>query len=134
MAEGSTRTKELTLKESVIIEILKNSRSNVEKMFFIKHPDGAHSPADMERTLQELAKHLAKEGTHDFRPGRASNGVSEVVNAMDKGVHLAMQGPQLGQRCRKGSDDATADTVEAEEDGDLNIESAEIQEEDLEID
>jgi hypothetical protein len=122
--------------ESVIIDILKNSRSNVEKMFFLKHPDGTHSPADLARTFQELAAHMQKTKTHEFCPGTGrANGVKEIMNALDKGIALAMQGPLLGSR--QHNVDKEGDSEEENDEhveGEVDIESSEVQEDDLMLD
>jgi hypothetical protein len=110
--KGSNHTKDRIIKESSLSEIYKNIRVNYEEVYCLDPTVPTHQPPDMRKTFEKLAKHMHREHTNDYIPGRHEN-VPSIPNALSDGA----------SKCAKGTkEDNEADDEEAEveEGGDLS--------------
>jgi len=104
------------MKESALIEVYKSIRVQFEQMFCLEHKTIRHSPPKMKNTFDKLGEYMQKESTHTEVKGRAAQ---SIVDAMAKGMHMAMTGNPPGGSGAGELDDEEAEQ-EVEDDGSLD--------------
>jgi hypothetical protein len=106
------------MKESALIEVYKSIRIQFEQMFCLEHKTIRHSPPKMKNTFNKLGEYMRKESTHKEVKGRAAN---SIVDAMAKGMHMAMTGHAPGGSGAIDSGELGDDVEEVDDDGSLDV-------------
>jgi hypothetical protein len=90
-----------------LIEVYKNTRIQLEKVFCLEHKTTRHSPPKMKVTFTKLAKYMEKHQTHVRVAGRTTD--YTIPNSMGEGQHIMMT--------KKKSEDVAGDVEMDYEDG-----------------
>ncbi|KAH7917214.1 hypothetical protein BV22DRAFT_1026806 [Leucogyrophana mollusca] len=84
--KGSNRTVARIILESPLVQIYRNTHSNIEKNFMHSHLTFAHTEPDMTKTLHHLTQNMKKQSPHQLNPGRQSS--CSITDLLDKGQEL----------------------------------------------
>ncbi|KIJ96063.1 hypothetical protein K443DRAFT_107777 [Laccaria amethystina LaAM-08-1] len=114
----SNHTQERIMKESALIEVYKNIRIQFEQMFCLEHKTIRHSPPKMKNTFDKLGEYMQKESTHTEVIGRTAH---NIIDAMAKGMHMAMTGHAPGGSGSSDSGELGDDAEEVDDDGSLDV-------------
>jgi len=106
------------MKESALIEVYKSICIQFEQMFCLEHRTIWHSPPKMKNTFDKLGKYMQKESTHKEVKGWAAH---NIVNAMAKGMHMAMMGQAPGGLGASDPGELGDDAEEVDDDGSLDV-------------
>ncbi|KAF7964919.1 hypothetical protein HWV62_1643 [Athelia sp. TMB] len=84
----SNHTKSRILEESPLIELYKNTRTQVENIFHLDHRTTRHSAPDMTVTFKMLVTYMEKHRTNEYVPGRKSP--YSIPDAAAQGMHTML--------------------------------------------
>ncbi|KAJ3553994.1 hypothetical protein NM688_g3331 [Phlebia brevispora] len=89
---GPNRTVENVIKESVLLEVNRQTYSTLEKNLVLNHLTTHHSEPNMTETFAALARHMEQENAqpHAFVPGRKTH--HKLENMVDKGLAMLLRG------------------------------------------
>jgi hypothetical protein len=111
----SNHQKERILAESSLIEVYKNTRRQLEKIFCLDHKTTRHSPPKMKLMFARLRAYMKKHETNVFKPGRRTNYV--IPDIMERGMHIMMTTkPSTAMLDSNEGDDAEDDRMDIEDD------------------
>lgn len=121
----SNHTKARIIKESPLIEVFKNTRIQMEKMFHLDHRTIQHSPTDLTNTFTVLAAYMQKEKANVFVTGCSTR--YTIPDTMKDGMHIGMT---KAAKAVHGEDSRNEEDIgdnneegelEVEDDGDLDV-------------
>ncbi|KAG6848383.1 hypothetical protein H0H93_000710 [Arthromyces matolae] len=131
----SNHQKERIIEESPLIEVYKNIRIQLEKVFCLDHKTTRHSPPKMKVTFNKLGEYMVKNKSHVWIPGRTTN--YTVPDIMGMGMNVAMTKKGAVNTEDVDMDDGTEEyeggneelevegganeELEVEDDGDLDV-------------
>ncbi|KIL54407.1 hypothetical protein M378DRAFT_92369 [Amanita muscaria Koide BX008] len=81
----SNQEKNRIIEESLLIEVYRSVRVQLERMFGLDHRTTRHSLPDMTATFMKLAVYMKKENTNKFMRGRKTN--YNIPDAISKGMN-----------------------------------------------
>ncbi|KAJ3560033.1 hypothetical protein NP233_g11098 [Leucocoprinus birnbaumii] len=108
------------INESPLIEVYKNNRRQLEKMFCLARKGTKHASPDMTSTYKKLSAYMAEKKTNERVPSRSAKYV--VTNAMEKGMEMVRErrgGRTGGDPVKDQWDGLPEETEIGEDDGDL---------------
>ena len=88
---GPYRTEDTIVKESVLINVYRNSYLTLEKNLVLNHLTTHHTEPDMTATYTALRAHMHASQPHVFQPGKRAVAY-EIPDMFNKGI-MAFAGP-----------------------------------------
>jgi hypothetical protein len=88
--QGSNYTKEQVLEESILVEVFRQCHKNIEKNFGLSGLTTRHAPANMIKTYEAMARHLASSQLNEYKPGRTS--AYNIPDVIDNGQLIVYAG------------------------------------------
>lgn len=120
MGPGSNRTVDNIIKESVLLEVFRNSHLTLEKNLVLNHLTTHHTDPDMAETFAALHRHMSAESAlpHEYRAGRKSR--YKIPDFIDKGVTTLIKGDVTGS-AQEGTEDEDIDIIPGIEDVSVDL-------------
>lgn len=87
---GPNRTVDTILKESVLINVFRNSHLTLEKNLVLNYLSTHHSEPDMAATYSEIQTHMNEHKPYKFIPGRRS--AYAIGDMFEKGIRALLSG------------------------------------------
>ncbi|RDB20638.1 hypothetical protein Hypma_012103 [Hypsizygus marmoreus] len=121
----SNHNKERILAESSLIEVYKNTRLQLEKMFCLDHKTTRHSPPKMKLMFALLAKYMQENEANVYKIGRTTK--YTIPDVMGDGMHVMMSKTAESASALDinepidGGDWGLPDEPEIADDGDLDV-------------
>lgn len=113
MVPGVTRTVDNIIKESVLIDVFRQSHLTLEKNLVLNHLTTHHTDPDMTETFRALHRHMAAEtaSPHQYTAGRTSK--YKIPDFIDKGAAALTTSGTMGgvQEADKGIEDEQLDVT-----------------------
>lgn len=126
---GPYRTEDTIVKESVLINVYRNTYLTLEKNLVLNHLTTHHTEPDMTATYAALRAHMHTSRPHVFQPGRRT--AYEIPDMFNKGL-MAFAGASTNNPDDEGGtgeeeEDATVDGEDDDDErapdiDDLNVE------------
>ncbi|RPD52131.1 hypothetical protein L227DRAFT_515315 [Lentinus tigrinus ALCF2SS1-6] len=119
-SSGYTRTYQLVIKQSPLIELFRKVHTLFQDNFHLLHRSVRHAPPDLTNTIKILLEALQVHDVHVLKPGRAVD--VQLEDHLRDGMHIMQTTSGMVDRDGEGDDD---DDGEAEDTMDIGIDDLE---------
>ena len=118
-SSGYTRTFQLILKQSPLIEVFRHLHRTMQDNFHLLHRSVRHAPPNQQNSIQALCALLRNNKAHEFERGRTSY---KLTDHMDEGINKMQSTTtsSIGDEMGSGVEpeySAILDGIEKEADG-----------------
>ena len=102
--EGSNRTKDRIILESILVTIYRESHSNLERNFALAGLSHMHAEKDMTETFKVILEHIATCFPNEYKAGRTATYI--IPNVLADGAATIEEEAVVGRTLESESQDA----------------------------